>query len=311
MAGQEFARKTKISKSKDGDTFNPDKILERHCADAVRLWTAGVSLGSDTIFDDGAIQEANKFLNKLWNASRFALMSLEGFTPKTPHITVNAEDHWIRGRLKQVIDNYHRALDDFELHRAKVELDKFFWMAFCDNYIEFVKCRTQEGASEDERQSAFQTVYDVLLSLLKLFAPYAPHVTEEIYQLYFKPFEKSESLHLLPLPPALPLTSDETKSLVSGEFIVAAIGGVRSYKSKNQIGFKVPAEKLEILSTEEGLLHLKRAERVIKNFASSTSIQFSSILDAKAAPSDAFATERPDTFVRLNYRAEALKPKAS
>src|SRR6185436_1615623 len=103
MTGQDFAKKTKISKSKDGDTFAPEKIMERHCSDAIRLWSAGASLGIDVMFDENGMAESEKFLNKLWNASRFALMQLEGFKPDSKNTATNREDLWIRARLKQVL----------------------------------------------------------------------------------------------------------------------------------------------------------------------------------------------------------------
>jgi len=276
MEGQDFARKTKISKSKDGEQFAPDKILERHSADAVRLWTAGVSLGSDTIFDEAAIQEGNKFLNKLWNATRFALMSLENFKPNSQTKILNAEDFWIRGRMKQVLKIYTESMDSFELHRAKIELDKFFWIAFCDNYIEFVKCRALDGSPE-ESASAFQTVYDILLTLLKLYAPYAPHITEEIYQLYFRQFEKAESLHLTEIPGAEKLLAAEEEAQKTGELLVKYISEVRTYKSKNQIAFKAAADSLSISSTKEGIQHLQKVERILRNFSSSKAVSWKEI----------------------------------
>src|SRR5690606_33905365 len=101
MAGQDFAKKTKISKSKDGDTFSPERIMEKHSADAIRLWSAGASLGMDVTFDENGITEAGKFLNKLWNASRFALIQLGDFRPTPGASIINTEDLWIRARLKQ------------------------------------------------------------------------------------------------------------------------------------------------------------------------------------------------------------------
>jgi valyl-tRNA synthetase len=305
LAGQDFARKTKISKSKDGDTFNPEKILERHSADAIRLWTAGVSMGSDTLFDDAAISEGTRFLNKLWNASRFALLSLGDFKPcKAP--TVNAEDFWIRGLFNEVLQTYHRSFEAYELHRARVELDKFFWMSFCDNYIEFVKCRLA-AASEAERLSSCQTVYDILLGLLKIYAPFAPHITEEIYQNYFKAFETEKSLHLLKLPEAQDVSADMKSGLTTGNYLVAVISAIRSFKSQNQIGFKVPAESLKVQSSDEGVQHLEKVKVILQNFASATQCSVST----QELGSDAVATEQPNTKISLQIAPEHLKPKAS
>ncbi len=301
LEGQEFARKTKISKSKDGEQFAPDKILERHCADAIRLWTAGVSLGSDTIFDETAIQEGNKFLNKLWNATRFALMSLEGFSPHSQTKIVNAEDKWVRGRLKQVIESYVKALDEYELHKARIDLDKFFWITFCDNYIEFVKCRAQTGSAE-EQASAYQTVYEVLLSLLKLYAPYVPHITEEIYQLYFKQFEKSGSIHELLIPSISPLSKEETEAQMSGELLVSVISGIRTFKSQMQVGFKTPAESLKIVTSESGVSHLQSVARVIQNFASAETLA----IEAGKSQEGFTQTPHPETFIALKIKLESL-----
>ncbi|MDB5037945.1 MAG: valyl-tRNA synthetase [Bacteriovoracaceae bacterium] len=304
MAGQDFAKKTKISKSKDGDTFAPEKIMERHSSDAIRLWSAGASLGIDVMFDENGMAEAEKFLNKLWNASRFALMQFEGFEPKVKTPIVNSEDLWIRARLKQVISHYQTSFNAYEIHLAKVELDKFFWMNFCDNYIEFVKCRFQTG-SDAEKKSAYQTIYDVLFSLLKLYAPYAPHITEEIYQLYFAQFEKSESLHLIEQPKTSDLTKEEEKALIDTEFLIAAISGVRIGKSKNQIGFKVPAEELIIGSSEEGIKSLNLFKPVLQNFSSATLLVIGNISSLK----DGWETSREDVKVFLKINPEHLKKR--
>jgi valyl-tRNA synthetase len=306
MAGQEFAKKTKISKSKDGDTFAPEKIMERHCSDAIRLWSAGASLGIDILFDENGMGEAQKFLNKLWNASRFALMQCEGFRPDAKNMTINAEDHWIRARLKQILQHYQSSFDVYEIHLAKVELDKFFWLNFCDNYIEFVKCRMQ-SASEAEKKSAQQTVYDVLLTLLKLYAPYAPHITEEIYQIYFAQFEKEKTIHLSSQPATTELTKDEEKALVDAEYLLAAISGIRQGKSKNQIGFKVLAEEIRVGSSDIGIKALAQFKSVIQNFSSAAIIK---IVPA-AMLTDPWETTREDTKVELEINPENLKKKNS
>jgi valyl-tRNA synthetase len=305
MAGQDFTKKTKISKSKDGDTFAPEKIMERHCSDAIRLWSAGASLGIDILFDENGMGEAEKFLNKLWNASRFALMQLEGFQPNAKTQIINREDLWIRARLKQILTHYQKAFDDYEIHLAKVELDKFFWISFCDNYIEFVKCRCQSG-SEGEKTSAYQTVYDVLLTLLKLYAPYAPHITEEIFQIYFAKFESEKSIHASLQPNPTALSKDEEKAIIDSEYWLSAISAIRTGKSKNQIGFKVPAEELTVGSSETGLHALEPFKTVLQNFSSAQSIQLTSLQKLGA---NAWESPREDVKVVLLIKPENLKKK--
>ncbi len=271
LQGQDFVKKTKISKSKDGDTFAPEKIMERHSSDAIRLWSAGASLGTDILFDEGGMADADKFLNKLWNASRFALMQLEGFTPSANHKTVHGEDHWIRGRLKETLAHYVKSMNAYETHLAKIELDKFFWLQLCDNYIEFVKCRLQSSDAEGALGSK-QTVYDIVLTILKLYAPFAPHISEEIYQNAFREFEKAESLHQLKLPELCSLSDAETSALRASDFWLSAIAAIRLGKSKRHLGFKVPAKSLYVQSSEQGLQELKEFLPVLQNFSSAKSV---------------------------------------
>ncbi len=301
IAGQEFVKKTKISKSKDGETYAPEKILERHSADAVRLWAAGASLGIDILFDENGMTEAAKFLNKLWNASRFALLQLEGFSPSPQNKTVNQEDHWIRGSLKQICQHYIRSMDDYESHLAKVELDKFFWISLCDNYIEFVKCRLA-AANEEEKLSSMQTIYDVLLITLKLYAPYAPHITEEIYQIYFAQFEKAESIHALSTENPKSMISAESEAQGDSEYLIAVISAIRQGKSQRQIGFKVPAKSINIQSDEKGVVALNKFSPIIKNFCSAAEITISTSENL----SEVWPTSRSDTKLQIVYEAGAV-----
>ena len=116
-----------------------------------------------------------------------------------------------------------------------------------------------------------------MLTLLKLYAPYAPHITEEIYQLYFRQFEKAESLHLTEIPGAEKLLAAEEEAQKTGELLVKYISEVRTYKSKNQIAFKAAADSLSISSTKEGIQHLQKVERILRNFSSSKAVSWKEI----------------------------------
>lgn len=271
MAGQEFVKKTKISKSKDGDTYAPEKIMERNCSDAIRLWSSAAGVGIDVEFDEGGMGDSSKFLNKLWNATRFALMNMDGFQPKAGHRSSHPVDRWILARLTQVSQNYFKNFELYEIHGAKVELDKFFWIDFCDNYIEFSKWRC---ASTDITiaNEAKQTLYDILLGLIKMYAPFAPHITEEIYQLYFKNFVKAESIHLTELE-----QYDESlanaEALEIGKILGGTIGLVRSYKSKNQLAFKAIMDNLTILTPTSHQKSLLAVAEDIRQFSQAIAIE--------------------------------------
>ncbi|MCM8525457.1 MAG: valine--tRNA ligase, partial [Lentisphaeraceae bacterium] len=176
-------RKSKISKSKDGDKFSPIKIIENFGADPIRYWACSGTLGTDIAFDEEEISSVSKLLTKLWNSTRFADSFLEGFTPdKAPKL--EAIDKWALGRFNKVIDAYHKGFGKYEFFSARNELEKFFWATFCDNYLELIKERLwkPELAGEESNYAAKWTLYHLLLGQLKFFAPYVPHITEEIYQ---------------------------------------------------------------------------------------------------------------------------------
>lgn len=241
VAGKEYTRKSKISKSKDGDRFSPQKLIETYSADAIRYWTASGKLGTDVVFDETEVKETNRLLTKLWNASRFALNLLENYTPgKTPELY--PIDKWLFAKFNNMLKKYHNSFASFEYYPARLELQNFFWHDFCDNYIEFVKHRFKDETSESA-EAARYTLYNVLFGILKLFTPYIPHITEEIYSLYFKKFEKNESITHTTMPYYNEELVDQD-SLAAGEYMSQLVGLVRGYKTKNQFSLMLDVDSL-------------------------------------------------------------------
>lgn len=271
MAGQEFVKKTKISKSKDGDTYAPDKIMERNCSDAIRLWSAAAGVGIDVEFDEGGMGDSSKFLNKLWNATRFALMNMDGFVPSMGKISSHPVDRWIWARFTQVCQNYFKNFENYEVHGAKVELDKFFWIDFCDNFIEFSKWRCSSSDPKIAAE-AKQTLYDVLYRLIQMYAPIAPHITEEIYQLYFKQFVKTDTLHHTEFA-RVDDSLVSSEALATGKLLVGTIGLIRSFKSKNQLSFKAAMEQLTIFVPPAHDKSLRSVIEDIRQFAQATKVE--------------------------------------
>jgi len=134
--------------------------------------------------DESASVEASRnFTNKLWNASRFVMMNLEGQTPQqlgVPSENLDLSDRWILSRFYQVVQQTRNDIDNFGLGEAAKGLYEFTWGDFCDWYIELVKPRLQ-GENAASRKAAQQTLAYVLEGILKLFHPFMPHITEEIW----------------------------------------------------------------------------------------------------------------------------------
>ena len=172
----------KMSKSL-GNGIDPIEVIEKYGADALRFsLEMGVSPGSDVRMSEEKIESFRNFVNKIWNASRFVLMNLEGFAPKgvPGEEELALCDKWILAKFQECARAVTDNLENFDLGLAATKLYDFVWSEFCDWYIEMAK----QGLNGDDalRKKATQEVlYYVLLGTLKLLHPYIPFVTEEVY----------------------------------------------------------------------------------------------------------------------------------
>ncbi|HVU87122.1 MAG TPA: class I tRNA ligase family protein [Pirellulales bacterium] len=141
---------------------------------------ADVALPRGAVVSD-RFELARNFCNKLWNAARFVLMNLEGYTPgKVDDTQLVTEDRWILSRLATVTDGVTAALDAYHFADATRLLYEFAWDEFCSFYLEMVKARLQDPAS---RPTAQRVLAHTLDNLLRLLHPVIPFITEEIWQL--------------------------------------------------------------------------------------------------------------------------------
>ena len=136
-----------------------------------------------------------------------------------------------------------------------METEKFFWKVFCDDYLEIVKGRlyNPELYGEDARKAGQYTLYNSLLSIIKLVAPIMPHITEAIYQNHFIDTEKSESIHIAPWPVVdEKMIDDDIEN--TGDIITEILGVVRRYKSERDLNLNADVDEI-IISCEEPLQH--------------------------------------------------------
>jgi valyl-tRNA synthetase len=173
----------KMSKS-IGNIVDPKDVIEKYGSDCLRFWAAGLKLGEDHDYQEKDLITAKRFETKLWNASKFVFMNLKEFNPdsiNTKKLRFNKIDDLFLLKLNNLIDQCRENFESYEYYKAKIEIEKFFWKLFCDNYLEIVKKRIYQK----ENESAKYCLYYGLLSILKLIAPIMPFITEEIYQSYF------------------------------------------------------------------------------------------------------------------------------
>jgi len=120
------------------------------------------------------------FCNKFWNATRFAMLNLEGYTPEKIDVkTLPLEDRWILSRLSQTAAEVTTCLERYQFDMATRTVRDFTWNEFCDWYLEMIKPRLR---SEDQKAEAQRVLVAVLDSLLRLLSPFVPFVTEELWQ---------------------------------------------------------------------------------------------------------------------------------
>ena len=172
----------KMSKSL-GNGVDPIEVIDKYGADALRFFLAtGNSPGNDMRFSEERVESCRNFANKLYNASRFVLMNIEGHeVPLSLPNDLKMEDKWILSTLNTLCKDVTENLEKFELGIAVQKLYDFIWDCFCDWYIELKKTDLY-GDDEQAAQNARQVLVYVLDKILKLLHPFMPFITEEIWQ---------------------------------------------------------------------------------------------------------------------------------
>ena len=169
----------KMSKSL-GNGIDPLEIVEQYSTDALRFsLIMGITAGNDIRYMPEKLDSAKNFANKLWNASKFALMNLEDYNGEIV-TELCEEDKWIISKLNNIVKEVTANLDKYDLGVAAAKIYDFIWNEFCDWYIEIVKTRLYDKEGKT-RKAAQYTINKVLCDVLKLLHPIMPFVTEEIY----------------------------------------------------------------------------------------------------------------------------------
>ena len=263
----------KMSKSK-GNVIKPEDVINKYSVDCLRFWASQSKLGEDLPFMEKDLVTGQKFSIKLWNAARFILSHIKGKRTEKPE-KIRPIDSWILTKLNKQIKKVTKMFKNYNYPGACHETVQFFWHDVCDNYLEMIKDRVynKENYEEWEIQSAYFTLYKLLLTILKMMAPFMPHITEEIYHNYFSERENKKSIHISRWP-----SVDETLSNLeaeeAGNLAVDIISSVRKYKTENNISMNAPLNKIIIncKKTEEDVLKL--VVKDIKTTAKANSIEF-------------------------------------
>jgi valyl-tRNA synthetase len=180
----------KFSKSL-GNGIDPFDMIELYGADALRYYLAtDVAPGTDMRFDEEKIKSTWNYINKIWNASRFVLMNIEGLK-EIKLDDLKPEDKWILSKYEKCIHTTKKFMDKYEFNNAGSTIYDFVYDDFCSNYIEMAKYTIEDETTKS-------VLCYVLTGILKMLHPFMPFVTEEIFQML--PIKEAESIMISEYP---------------------------------------------------------------------------------------------------------------
>lgn len=271
----------KMSKSL-GNGVDPMEVIEQYGADALRWFLAnGSAPGQDVRYSTDKMDAAWNFINKIWNASRYALMNVGDLTADQVDITgeKTLADKWILTRLNQTIGKVTELFEKFEFGEAGRLLYRFIWDDFCDWYIEMSK-ETLAGDDEAAKLTTRSILVYVLDNTLRLLHPIMPFVTEEIWQ---SVPHVGESLVVATYPTVHPEQMDE-KAAEEMEFLMDFIRSVRTVRNEMNTPLSKPINIIAKVSDAAHYAILKENESYIARFSNPEEFVYGEDVEA---PSDA------------------------
>ncbi|ACV22207.1 Valine--tRNA ligase [Slackia heliotrinireducens] len=262
---------SRMSKSK-GNGVDPMDLINMYGADAMRYNLLTLVTGSQDVKFDADIDPkthellgsprtdaARGFVTKIWNASRFVMMNLDGYTPGEP-VAATAADAWIFSRLAKLTKSITDGIEAYEFGDVSRELYDFFWNEFCDWYIEMTKDRLRgEG---EERAVAQRNLVYVLDTALRLLHPVMPFVTEAIWE-HLPVAEGQPALMVAQWPDPVDYEKwVDDNSEVAVAMACGVVGAIRSTRAQYRLSpkadvpvvVKVPAASEAALAAQAGLI---------------------------------------------------------
>ncbi len=234
----------KMSKSL-GNGIDPLEVIEKYGADALRMTLiTGNAPGNDMRFYYERVEANRNFANKIWNASRFIMMNMEGKTVTDAKDALEPVDRWIISKLNSLVKEVTDNMESFELGIAVQKIYDFIWEEFCDWYIEMVKPRLYNSDDKQSQNAALWTLKTVLIDALKLLHPYMPFITEEI----FCTLQSEEASIMIAKWPEFCEERLFTKDERDIEILKEAVRGVRNVRTEMNVA---PSRKAHVYVVSE------------------------------------------------------------
>ena len=234
----------KMSKSL-GNGIDPLEVIEQYGADALRMTLiTGNAPGNDMRFYYERVEANRNFANKIWNASRFIMMNMEGKEVTDARASLEPVDRWIISKLNTLVKDVTENMENFDLGIAVQKIYDFIWDEFCDWYIEMVKPRLYNSDNAVSQNAALWTLKTVLIDALKLLHPYMPFITEEI----FCTLQSEEESIMISKWPEYMENRAFVKEERDIETIKEAVRGIRNVRTEMNVA---PSKKAHVFVVSE------------------------------------------------------------
>ena len=258
----------KMSKSL-GNGIDPMDVIDEYGVDALRWFLAnGSAPGQDVRYSEDKLAAAWNFINKIWNASRYVLMNVDGMSLDDISIgdDMTLADQWILSRLQETIQTVTRLFDKFEFGEAGRTLYHFIWDDYCDWYIEMTKESLQ---GEQESKTTQSILIYVLDQFLRLFHPIMPFVTEEIWQ---QLAGKDESIVVATYPKVVEEYSNPEAEMAMDQ-LIQIIRAVRMIRNEANSPLSKPVDIFIKVNNEDNKVLLDRNQSYLERFCNPDHLQ--------------------------------------
>jgi valyl-tRNA synthetase len=257
----------KMSKSK-GNVIDPLSVLEKYGTDAFRFTLAAFAAqGRDIKMSEKRVEGYRHFVNKIWNAARFALMHFTEASGKIDYNSLALPDRWILSRLNFVKTSVADALDTYRFNDAAGSLYNFVWHEFCDWYLETIKPVLYGKKGLNNKENTMAVLRLVLRDTLVILHPFMPFVTEEIWQ---KLPGTSGSIMKASFPTDAEGAAGkgpDTDAELKMKQITAVITGVRNVRGEMNIAPSVVLDVLVQANDDSTKKNLQQHQDIIINLA--------------------------------------------
>ncbi|MBQ3668580.1 MAG: valine--tRNA ligase [Clostridia bacterium] len=300
------AQGRKMSKSL-GNGIDPIEVIDKYGADALRFsLEIGVAPGADVRMSVDKIETYRNFANKIWNASRFALMNMQGFEPKgVPSADKLAlSDKWMLKRFNDMVRELTGNLEGYDLGMGAYNLYDFVWSTFCDWYIEMAK-HELNGDDPVAKNATQETLCYVLTGILKLLHPYMPFITEELYS--YMPGHEGMLINAS-WPEAKP-EYDFDEDAARMEAVMEVIRSARNLRAEMKVNASKKAT-LILKCSDEMKTTFQRSEGYFTRLASASSVEYLSLDAVNPDKSASAVTNAATLFIPMGELVDVDKELA-